>query len=251
MAIRYTPDFNAEIRRVVKNYNAKIRRLNQKGVADTPERAYVSELKEEFSSRAELLRRLRDLQAFSQRGSEEIVQIGDYRTTRYQYEREKASLAAAKRNITREIKEARKDLRSNLSTVYLDNLVARREYLNRPIKSLSVPQIRRWRKIIERESSKTEKEKAFFDNMTRMLFRTAYQSGIDPDKILPVINQLRELTPHQFFIAVQENAEFRDFLDKYQLYVAMDEESDSVYETQLIDSLEYLGERLPEIIKSF
>lgn len=251
MAIRYTKEFNAEIRRVVKNYNAKIKRLNQKGVIDTPEQVYVSDLKEEFSSRAGLLRRLKDLQAFSKAGSEERVRIGNYQASRYQYEREKAMVARAKRNLTVEIREAKKDLRGPYTTLYLDNLIANRQFLNIPIAKLTIPQLRRRQKIVERNEDRERRDKIFYDNVTQALFRTAYQTGVDPDKILAVITELRKLTPHQFYLAVQENDVFKDFMDKYKLFVMLMEGGFEPYENQLVESVDNLATELPNILASF
>lgn len=251
MAIRYTKELNAELRRVVKNYNAKIRRLNQKGVIDTPERAYVSELKEEYSSRAELLRRLKELQLFSKPGSEDYVEIGHYKGTNYQNELRKLREAQTKRNLSREITAAKKDLRGPYTTLYLDNLQAARKFLNINIGKLTLPQLRRRVKIVEREYDREKRDKIFYDNVRKALFRSAYQTGIDPDKILDVMNEMRNLTPHQFYLAVQENDVFKDFMDKYKLFVMMEESGFDPYEDQLIQSIDNLGAALPDILASF
>lgn len=76
--IRWTENDLKELRRSVKNFNAKVKRLEDKyNGSDVvlPERMSVKELKEIVTTRRDLQRELKSLQSFTQRGSEEIVNI--------------------------------------------------------------------------------------------------------------------------------------------------------------------------------
>ncbi len=76
--IRWSENDTKELNRVVKNFNAKVKRLESKySNSDViiPERMSVKELKDIITTRRDLQRELKSLQAFTQRGSEEIVDI--------------------------------------------------------------------------------------------------------------------------------------------------------------------------------
>lgn len=74
--IRWTEADAKELARSVKNFNAKVKRLEEKYQGTDviiPERVGVKELKELIGTRRDLQREVKSLQRFTQRGSEEIV----------------------------------------------------------------------------------------------------------------------------------------------------------------------------------
>lgn len=78
--IRWNPSDDAELRRVVKNFNAKISRLQKKNpqeAAALPERVTVKQLKTMISTRQDLNRELNALRRFSKRGAEQIITAPD------------------------------------------------------------------------------------------------------------------------------------------------------------------------------
>ena len=79
--MRWRAEDETELRRVVKNFNQKISRLEKK--IDPIERGYlpkrlsVKELKKNISTRADFNRELNSAKRFSQKGAEEIVELSD------------------------------------------------------------------------------------------------------------------------------------------------------------------------------
>lgn len=76
--IRWSENDIKELNRSVKNFNAKVKRLEAKyknSDVILPERMSVKELREIVTTRRDLQRELKSLQGFTQRGSEEIVDI--------------------------------------------------------------------------------------------------------------------------------------------------------------------------------
>ena len=74
--IRWNKADEAELRRTVKNFNAKISRLEKKNPADKsslPDKVTVKEMRELIQTRQDLKRELNSLQRFSRRGAEELV----------------------------------------------------------------------------------------------------------------------------------------------------------------------------------
>lgn len=78
--IRWTDSDNAELRKAVKNFNAKIARLEKKNPKEAhllPERVNMKELKNLISTRQDLKREMNALRRFSKRGAEQIVELPD------------------------------------------------------------------------------------------------------------------------------------------------------------------------------
>ena len=78
--IRWKQDDNQELRKAVKNFNAKISRLEKKDPQNKealPEKITVKQIKELISTRQDLKRELNALQRFSKRGAEKIIEIPD------------------------------------------------------------------------------------------------------------------------------------------------------------------------------
>ena len=90
--IRWKSADDAELRKAVKNFNAKITRLEKKGVDESllPERASVATIRDLVATRQDLKRELNSLKRFSKRGAEEITTIPNtqynIQTTKWQKE---------------------------------------------------------------------------------------------------------------------------------------------------------------------
>lgn len=79
--IRWTEDDNQQIRKAVKNFNAKITRLEKKLGPQKknalPERVTAKALKELVTTRSDLKRELNALRRFSEKGAEQLVELPD------------------------------------------------------------------------------------------------------------------------------------------------------------------------------
>ena len=78
--IKWTPDDDKLVSKTVKNFNAKITRLEKKYPemkGALPERMSVKLLKELISTRADLNREINSLKRFTQRGAEQLVDVPD------------------------------------------------------------------------------------------------------------------------------------------------------------------------------
>lgn len=110
--IRWKPDDNQELRKAVKNFNAKISRLEKKDPQNKealPEKITVKQIKELISTRQDLKRELNALQRFSKRGAEKIIEIPDtdynLKTTKWQKEEMTRRTAIINRKRKRRLNE--------------------------------------------------------------------------------------------------------------------------------------------------
>lgn len=97
--IRWTENDSKELSRAVRNFNAKVKRLEQKHSGTNiiiPEKLSVKEMKGLINTRRDLQRELKSLQRFSQRGAEEIVTIPntDNNITLTQWQKKEMSIRA-------------------------------------------------------------------------------------------------------------------------------------------------------------
>ena len=91
--IKWKPDDSQELRKAVKNFNAKINRLAKKNPQIKnllPDKVTVKEMKDLIQTRQDLKRELNSLKRFTKRGAEKIVDVPgtDYniKTTKWQKE---------------------------------------------------------------------------------------------------------------------------------------------------------------------
>ena len=105
MAIRYDKTLNKEINRVVKNFNNKVKRLEQsERDLMLPAKVSIKELKDEFRTRRELYRELEKLKRYSKRGIEEtIITLGGAKISKYELENIKREARRIKYQISRQI----------------------------------------------------------------------------------------------------------------------------------------------------
>ena len=75
MAIRYDDKLNKQILKTVRNFNAKVARLEKEGIESPVEKVTVRQLKQDFTDRRELLSYMREMRKLSQRGVERIAYV--------------------------------------------------------------------------------------------------------------------------------------------------------------------------------
>lgn len=230
MAIRYDKRLNQEINRTIKNFNQKIARLEKEERELLPSKITKRELKDNVYTRAELQRKLKELQQFSKRGAEDVITTsGGVKLTQYELQNIKRENARVKRNITREINRLRvekpkifgKKQTSTFSemgdTDYL-NLVARRKALEKDINKLSREEFERFTKLIEKTGKNQQyMNSTFKDNYFEMLTDLAYYYDYDNDKLNLLKQKLMNLKPNDFLKLFKEDKSIRAILDYYPI----------------------------------
>lgn len=110
--IKWRKSDEQELKRAVRNYNDKIRRLEKKAPeykSALPERVSVREIKELISTRQDLKRELNSLKRFSVKGAEEIIDAPDndynLKITKWQKKEMVRRAAVINRRRTKRLKE--------------------------------------------------------------------------------------------------------------------------------------------------
>ena len=266
MAIRYDTKLKREIARTVRNFNAKVRRLERMKRELIPSRVSVAALKEEFTNRSELQRRLRELQSFSKRGAEQIIITkGGVRTTRYEFKLTKERVRIAKIRLTRDIqilgqatptvygkKQPRKFV--EMGSEELSNLQAKRKSLDKDIDRLSKSQYESIaRRAYEEAYNRwnTERGAKFFESYMDILDKAGYMAGVPKEQIEHIKNALRQLTLTQFGAMMNLERAFKSIIDYYLILKVQSGVLSTDDEAQLRDIFEELNSNIDEMVEQY
>lgn len=214
MAIRYDKEFNKEINRVVANFNAKVKRLEQKEHELVPDKVKVSDIKLNYTSRDRLKSYLKRLESFSEIGAEDVVITkGGAKITNYELENLKKDKAIAKRLLTREINRAeeRPSEYRVLRSSNINNLRAKRELVSRNIDLLNTSQLKSLLKNVNRVNTSKQ---TFYDNFFQMVNNEIGLAGESED-LAYIEKRLRDLTPNQLLEASRSEPHIKAILEYY------------------------------------
>ena len=231
MSIRYDTQLTKNIQRVVRNFNQKIDRLekinDELGIYDLPEKVSIKTLKKSVTSRKELYRKLNELSLFSQRNIERSIETTSGTMSRYDYELLKREQRRLKSYYTRKIHSyqnlspriAGKKQVGTLQTLgdeYLQQLIARRQYLNKDITKLDRDHLEYFMKSLESGAKLEEKALRYYDTyINDMYVKLGYSIGYDKEKLSYIQKKLKELTPQQFDKARRIEATLQTVDDYY------------------------------------
>ena len=248
MAIRYDSQLKAEIRKTVKAFNAKIRRLENKGVTSAllPNKVSSKEIQQGILNRRDLRSRLQQLQEFSSAGTAVESEGGLIGTDiLFQYRQGEANKAIKEIN-----KEYEKVLKLNtrypmMQSEYTSNLRSKMEYLSRDIKSMDIRQVNIFNKNILTPEQRTIKDETFYINFSRMLFFDAYKAALPASLISEIMQKLEKLSPSKILELFNTEPSFKAVTDTYQ---KGKREAEDVTDEETREQFEALNERLDEIL---
>ena len=262
MAIRYDTKLTKDIQRVVRNFNQKVDRLeriNDKyGIYDLPDKISIKALKKSVTSRKELYRKLDELSLFSKKGVEEAIQTESGLMSRYKLELLKKEQKRLKGYYTRKIHSYQKlspriagkkqiGTFESLGDEYLQQLEARREYLNKDITKLDKEHLAYFEKsLLNAELSETRAIQFYNNYVNKMVENLGYGIGYDEEKIKYIQSKLEELTPQQFDKALRVESALKAIQEHYP--DIFDETSLSQNRADIIAKYDLLYESIDTIV---
>ena len=224
--IRYDFSLNKEINRLVRNYNAKISRLEKKGL-EVPKKISKTDLKKKFTKRSDLKRELKEIEYFTRRGSEASVQIKNDTIPKYEFHRIKGEVRRAKYKLSRQITiegnkpfifEGRKTSATvkEFQTTEFKNLQAKRQALNKDLRKLTRGELS---KLSSRSrgdiSGISEKDKSLYWNYWDAINDLGLSFGVDDEKIEYIRKRLFSLGLSGFTKAFNNEQILKDLLSFY------------------------------------
>lgn len=227
MAIRFDKAYNAEINRVVRNFNQKRNRAIKRGYKYLPPLMSVSELKSRYTTRRELNRDLNALKRFNREGDKALRVVetsGGAKAIKWEYEYLKRNINYAKEFYDREIRDAAR-LNTPMQVAkaeYLNNMKAKRDYLNLELSQLNQSQFKTFRATINEylnsNISMTNGYRGWM-NEVEIIMRNL---GYDNKSINKFFEGFEKLTPRQFLTMYQQNPLVSRI---YELYIPTNDHS--------------------------
>ena len=270
MAIRYDKKLNQEINRTIRNFNQKISRLEKNERELLPPKITKKELKENVYTRAELKRKLAELQRFSRRGAEEIIETSTgVRISKYELNELKRESARIKRNISREINRLKVEKPKVFGKIQAEtfakmgdtdylNLVTRRKALEKNIVNLTKEEFERYKKLVAKTGKNQQyMNNIFKENYYKMLTDLAYYYGYDNKKLDEMKKKLMKLKPNDFLRLFKEDKSIRAILDYYPIVTSNFDFSSGMYvnrmdyQEDVINLYDALYDNLDDILKDY
>ena len=210
MAIKFDKAYNAEIRRVVRNFNQKRNRAIKRGYKYLPPKMTVSELKSRYTSRSQLNRDLNALKRFNREGDKALKVVetsGGAKAIKWEYDYLKKNLQYAKEFYDREIEDAaRLDTPMMVAkSEYINNLKSKRDYLNLELTELSQSQFRTFRNTINEYLYANERNMNGYRNWMNEVELIMRNLGYDNKTINKFFEGFNELSPRQFLTMYRQS----------------------------------------------
>lgn len=265
MAVRYDKNFMAEINKVIRAYNSKITRLSK---IDTDyvlparfDQAAVQAMKNTSTTRADVRRRLKDLQAFTQRGGEKNIRIGNATIPRYQYTNIKRYQRLAKIRINKKLRryETTKPVNSGkiekftfaeLGSNDYVNLLAKKERLLSNINLETMTTSERDMYLHKlRVNTRNVDLDMWQKNYIDIFQDTALSYGYDPEKLDTIVWALQRLDADEFDEVAFEDRNIKEVLTHYK--ALLDIQTAEAFEKSsatVIDNLDAIYDNLSGIL---
>lgn len=246
--IRYDKQLNAELRRTVANFNAKVRRLEKEERELIPSTTSISELKSSYTSRYELKRKLKELQRFSQKNAEDIVtNERGLSLTKWDIDNLKREIRRSKYVAGREAKRLEKGitpLTITRKSAY-NTLSSRIKLISKPLSGISKSELSKIQTNVNRILDYDNKTEQFQSNFFQMLFSEAGYSNTPQYVITGLQENLSRLKPEELLKLTKESPEIQAILDYYP------DKEGVISKARMSDILKSLYEKVPEIISDF
>lgn len=219
MAIRFNPAYNAEIRRVVQNFNQKRNRAIKRGFRNLPPPMKVSELKARYEKRSDLNRELRLISQFNQEDALETVETsGGVKAINWEIKYLKANIQNAREYYDRQIYEI-----SNLDTdlgvmrrEMLNNLRTKRAYLDLEIDTLAPSQYSTYKATVGEYLSAAHDKIKTYRGWLNEVESIMTRLGYDQDTKNKFFEGFDQLTPAQFVTMYRQS----NLISRiYELYI--------------------------------
>ena len=218
MAIRWNSQLKAELRATVKSFNAKIRRLQNKGVtaALLPDKISSKEIQRGITSRRDLEGRLAQLREFTSAGVVERSEGGVMGTNQlFLYRVGEANKAVQELRKEYERVKSLETRYPMMKSEYEANLEAKMEYLSRDLRKLDIKQVNIFNKNILTYEHKAIRDENFYNNFTKMIFFNAYQAGVNPSLLSKISQDITLFTPAELLEIYNTEPSLRAMRDMY------------------------------------
>lgn len=258
--IRYDKRLNREIERTIRNFNAKVKRLEKKSHEALPAYESVTNLKSDYTSRYELKRKLKELQRFSKRGAEEIVRTkGGAVTTRWylsEIKREQRTMLKRKQKELEKLQSSTKKMFGKpsyaMGSEEISNVKASINLLKKDVTSLKPSKFKQISgQILNLAVKDLSKRWNLYNNIGDIFMHVTEMAGCESYKVDKVFNTLSKLSFNEWNNMYEKEHVFTILLETYtDIKLA----SANTYEStaqEIRDIIDMLYENIDEMVKEY
>ena len=228
--IRYDKNINSELVKAVRNYNAKISRLESKGVQTRLEKVSLRTIRREVIDRKELVSYIKEMRKFGQRGVERIAFVDTYKHPITEYEllvaknRQKRAIRLAEKKIEQAEKVTittggEKEIETLMGTDYVSDLKANLQRLKEQkfaktlSKSKKAKIVQASRSVLRSETRAKANQGNFFD----ILRQAAGFSQVPTSVVNHIESVLRKLDAVQWEMCRNGEQLIIALIEKYNM----------------------------------
>lgn len=251
MAIRFTPSYNAEIRRVVKSFNQKRNRAIKKGYRNLPPPLTVADLKARYDNRSDLDQDLKLIQKFNtDEALLEVENSGGAKAIAWEVMYLKNNIEKAKEFYDRQLYEARHEKTEGLVTQaeYVNNLKAKRDFLDLELAQLNQSDYRTYRATVNEYLEASRRNASSYRGWLKEVETIMRNLGYDNKTINKFFEGFDKLSPRQFVKLYRSNSLISRI---YELYIPTNDGSFklSAPEEEAKDLIDTFMEQKDQMIK--
>lgn len=257
--INYDKQFNAKINSIVRQFNAKVTRLEKQGLKHIPQRVSVSSLKASYFERDALKRRLRQLQKFSERGAEKIVELGGgAKATKWQVETLKSDMAYMKRYYGKEIQRygsiipnvaGKKQAVSyaEMGSARYENYKVLRKSMSKNINKLDQSDFNKMVRKTQAQIKHRQKQKyVLWQNYFTFIEDVGYKADVDEKLIFEIEEKINRMNIDKFIEFFETEKIFSGLIDDYEIQKMKADGFDSDKKKTIQDNFEDINKLLDE-----
>lgn len=265
--IRYNEQLTKNITKTVRNYNAKIRRLEKQNPALTlPKKITAKSLKEMSNTRQDLNRNLAKLKRFSRRGAENniILSSGEI-ISEYELGELKRESSRLQRNLTKRInklaetkpkvKGIKQDYTyAEMGDMHLNNLIVKRDTLKEKTKNIRKEgSFHNLINLVKTVRERQEYQISIFRNkyVDEILGYQVYAIGYDREKYENIKTELNKLDDKDFLKFFDTEKSIQAIRDKYRDSSKLTGDNYFDYEEELTDILDNLSKNIKNYLKDY
>lgn len=269
MGKRVSKQLNKQLQNAVKNFNAKIRRLENRGYSGyVPEKLKASSVSAAATSSRDIRKEIKEMERFTKRGSEEIITTrGGYKGSRYEIGKISREKQSAIRSVKKELAKLETTKIKNAgkieSVTYAQmgdeqyiNLRKRLDALqSKPISRMTAEEVKRIQKLSQKTIDKFNPIKAaqFRQNYYKMLKDQAYIINYPEDAIDEIISRLNDLSDKELVDLFNSDKALKEIANQYSErkdQKIMNQEFQANYESRIEDLFDLLSLNIEEIIRN-
>lgn len=228
--INYDKQFNAKINKVVRQFNAKVRRLQKQGIKYVPQTTSVADLKATYFERDSLKRKLKQLERFSSKGAEEIVELqGGAKVTKWELSTLKSDMAYLKRRYTDKINTYGNTVPrilgkpqavsyAKMGDARYENLKVLRKSMDKNINSMEQADFNKMKRKTASQIKRLNRQKyILWANYFTFLEDVAYKADVDPELLEQIKQKLEKMDVDDFIKFFETEKAFSGIIDYYDL----------------------------------